>query len=103
MKSISLYVLLLLAATTPALAQRPQVPILCYHNIKDVTGKASPDYTISPANFKAQIKMLHDAGYHTILPDQLYDYLTKGTALPPKPVMLTFDDSHLEHYTLAMP
>lgn len=103
MKSISLYVLLLFAGISPVFAQRPQVPILCYHNIKDVTGKASPDYTISPAAFKAQIKMLHDNGYHTILPDQLYDYLTKGTPLPPKPVMLTFDDSHLEHYTLAMP
>ncbi len=99
------FLLLFLAAglTLNTSAQRPQVPILCYHNIKDVTGKASPDYTISPAAFRAQIKMLHDSGYHAILPDQLYDYLTKGTPLPPKPIMITFDDSHQEHYTLAAP
>jgi peptidoglycan/xylan/chitin deacetylase (PgdA/CDA1 family) len=91
------------AAATPIDNGRPQVPILCYHNIKDVPGKTSPDYTISTAMFKAQIKMLSDSGYHSILPDQLYNYLTKGTALPSKPIMLTFDDSHAEHYTLAAP
>jgi len=82
---------------------RPQVPILCYHNIKDVQGKSSPDYTLTIALFDAQIKMLADSGYHSVLPDQLYDYLTKGTALPSKPIMLTFDDSHEEHYSVAAP
>lgn len=90
-------------ANAPAPSGRPQVPILCYHNIKPDLGKSSPDYTISIAAFKAQIKMLADSGYHSILPDQLYDYLTKGTALPSKPIMLTFDDSHEEHYSVAAP
>jgi peptidoglycan/xylan/chitin deacetylase (PgdA/CDA1 family) len=105
MKSISLYVLLLLAGAGHVCygQARPQVPILCYHNIKEVQGKSSPDYTLTVALFKAQIKMLADSGYHTILPDQLYDYLTRGTRLPSKPIMLTFDDSHEEHYTVAMP
>lgn len=107
MKSASLLAVLLasvlLSFSAYAQTTRPEVPILCYHNIKDVTGKASPDYTIGVAAFKAQIKMLADSGYHTILPDQLYDYLTKGTKLPSKPIMLTFDDSHQEHRTLAAP
>ena len=42
--------------------------------------------------------MLADSGYHTILPDQLYDYLTKGTPLPSKPIMLTFDDTDLDQF-----
>jgi len=37
------------------------------------------------------------------LPDQLYDQLTKGTSLPSKPVMLTFDDSHESHFSIAAP
>jgi peptidoglycan/xylan/chitin deacetylase (PgdA/CDA1 family) len=124
MKRISLVGLLFLAGlcqfcnTTPATGAasgekpgggappqeaRPQIPILCYHNLKEVQGKSSPDYTTTIALFKAQIKMLADSGYHSILPDQLYDYLTKGTKLPSKPIMLTFDDSHQEHYTVAAP
>jgi peptidoglycan/xylan/chitin deacetylase (PgdA/CDA1 family) len=47
--------------------------------------------------------MLSDNGYHTILPDQLYDYLTKGTPLPSNPVMLTFDDTELGQYADAYP
>ena len=49
------------------------------------------------------MKLLADSGYHTILPDQLYDYLTKGTALPPKPIMLTFDDTDGDQYNIARP
>ncbi len=45
--------------------------------------------------------MLADSGYHTVLPDQLYDYLTKGTALPTKPIMLTFDDTDGDQYNVA--
>ena len=80
-----------------------EVPILCYHHIKtNVEGK-SPDYTVSLERFEAHINMLHDSGYNTILPDQLYDNLKKGVPLPPKPIMITFDDTHLEHYTMAAP
>ena len=74
---------------------RKEVPILCYHQVRDwkpTDSKVSKDYIMPPADLKAELKMLHDSGYHTILPDQLYAYLTKGTALPSRPVMLTFDD-----------
>jgi peptidoglycan/xylan/chitin deacetylase (PgdA/CDA1 family) len=106
--SVSLCRIAAMASTTPedyafTPPGGPQVPILCYHNIKPDLGKSSPDYTISIAMFKAQLKMLSDSGYHSILPDQLYSYLTKGTPLPSKPIMLTFDDSHQEHYTVAAP
>jgi peptidoglycan/xylan/chitin deacetylase (PgdA/CDA1 family) len=56
-----------------------------------------------PANIKAELRMLHDSGYHTILPDQLYAYLTKGAALPSKPIMLTFDDTDEDQYVVAWP
>src|ERR1700759_1760195 len=75
---------------------RKEVPILCYHQIRDwkaTDSKVSKDYIMPPADLRAQLKMLHDSGYHTILPDQLYAYLTKGTPLPNKPIMLTFDDT----------
>jgi peptidoglycan/xylan/chitin deacetylase (PgdA/CDA1 family) len=49
------------------------------------------------------MKMLADSGYHTILPDELYDYLTTGKALPSKPIMLTFDDDDEDGFKVARP
>ncbi|HLI93080.1 MAG TPA: polysaccharide deacetylase family protein [Puia sp.] len=109
----------LLFLTAPAVAQqgaavpppsvilaKKEVPILCYHQIRDwkpTDSKVSKDYIMPPSDFRAEMKMLHDSGYHTILPDQLYAYLTKGAALPSKPVMLTFDDNDEDQYTVAWP
>jgi peptidoglycan/xylan/chitin deacetylase (PgdA/CDA1 family) len=93
-------------ADAATIIARKQVPILCYHHIRDWTakdGKVDKDYICQVANFKAQMKMLSDSGYHTILPDQLYAYLTTGAALPNKPIMLTFDDTDLEQFTVADP
>jgi peptidoglycan/xylan/chitin deacetylase (PgdA/CDA1 family) len=47
------------------------------------------------------MKILSDSGYHTILPEQLYQHLTAGLLLPSKPIMITFDDSHEEHFSIA--
>ncbi|HET6252566.1 MAG TPA: polysaccharide deacetylase family protein [Puia sp.] len=85
---------------------RREVPILCYHQIRDwkpTDSKGSKDYIMPPADLKAELKMLADSGYHTILPDQLYAYLTRGEALPSKPIMLTFDDTDEDQYTVAWP
>ncbi|TYZ08101.1 polysaccharide deacetylase family protein [Hymenobacter lutimineralis] len=93
-------------ADAAAILARPQVPILCYHQIRDWRAKDSKgakDYIVPVAQFKAQMKMLADSGYHTILPDQLYAYLTTGAKLPSKPIMLTFDDTDLDQFTVARP
>jgi len=93
-------------ADAATITARPQVPILCYHQIRDWRAKDSKgakDYIVPVEQFKAQIKMLADSGYHTILPDQLYAYLTTGAALPSKPIMLTFDDTDLDQFTVARP
>src|SRR4249919_701809 len=56
---------------------RKQVPILCYHHIRDwkpTDSKRAKDYIVPTGNFRDQLKMLADSGYHSILPDQLYNY-----------------------------
>lgn len=93
-------------ATAASILAKKQVPILCYHQIREwraSDGKVGKDYIVKVPDFKAQMKMLADSGFHTILPDQLQAYLTKGTALPDKPIMLTFDDTKLDQYTVAKP
>jgi peptidoglycan/xylan/chitin deacetylase (PgdA/CDA1 family) len=93
-------------ADAKTILARKQVPVLCYHQIRDwkpTDSKANKDYIVPIAVFKAQMKMLADSGYHTILADQLYDYLNNGTALPSKPIVLTFDDTDVDQYTIAEP
>ena len=91
-------------ADAAAILNRPQVPILCYHQIRDwspADSKTAKDYIVPVKNFREQVKWLAENGYHSILPDQLYDYLLKGTPLPSNPVMMSFDDSRAEQYTIA--
>lgn len=95
-----------LKADAKTVLSRPQVPILCYHQIRDwkaSDSKQAKDYIVPVARFQEHIKMLADSGYHTVLPDQLMAYLTTGAPLPEKPVMLTFDDTNLDQYTVAAP
>ncbi|RYZ58964.1 MAG: polysaccharide deacetylase family protein [Chitinophagaceae bacterium] len=93
------------AADAATIMARPQVPVLCYHHIREIQMPSRKDrgYEVTLAQFKAQMKALADSGYQTILPDQLNDYLVYGTPLPPKPVMLTYDDTSEEHFTIAKP
>ncbi|WP_026879946.1 polysaccharide deacetylase family protein [Hymenobacter norwichensis] len=93
-------------ADAATITARPQVPILCYHQIRDWRAKDSKgakDYIVPVEAFKKQIQMLADSGYHSILPDQLYAYLATGAPLPSKPIMLTFDDTDLDQFTVARP
>ncbi|MES3017544.1 MAG: polysaccharide deacetylase family protein [Bacteroidota bacterium] len=93
-------------ASAAEILARPQVPILCYHQIRNwisTDGKVGKDYIVPTAEFKSQMKMLADSGYNTILPDQLYNYLAYGAKLPKKPIMLTFDDTKLDQWTVAIP
>lgn len=93
-------------ADAKTILARKQVPVLCYHQIRDWQAgdsKRAHDDIISPANFEAHVKMLADSGYTSILPDQLYDYLVYGKTLPKNPIMFTFDDTDLDQFTVANP
>lgn len=83
---------------------RPQVPVLCYHRLRDYRasdGASMRTYIVPSSVFRQQIKMLADSGYHSITPDQYYAYLTSGTPLPDKPVMISFDDTSEEQFTVG--
>lgn len=92
-------------ADAATIMARPQVPVLCYHHIRDIQmpSRSSMGYEVTASQFKAQMKVLADSGYHTVLPEQLYNYLAYGEALPSKPVMLTYDDTDEEQFSIAKP
>jgi peptidoglycan/xylan/chitin deacetylase (PgdA/CDA1 family) len=91
-------------ADLATILSKKEVPILCYHNIKELSasaGEMTKTYTVTPANFAQQMKALSDEGYHSILPDQLYEYLVHDAPLPTNPIMITFDDTRGEQYSLG--
>ncbi len=76
------------------------IPILMYHAIEFKPGN---NLYVSPDNFAAQMKFLHDAGFNTISLDELY-FAFKGQAiLPQKPIVITFDDGYKDQFTNAFP
>jgi len=91
-------------ADAATILAKKQVPVLCYHHIKPLKpGQSSRmlEYSVPVANFKEQMQSLADSGYQTITPDQYEAYLTTGAPLPEKPIMLTYDDTDEEQYTVA--
>jgi len=93
-------------ADAATILNRSQIPVLCYHQLRDFRSsdsKRARDYIVPIATFQEHIKSLSDSGYHSILPDQLYDWLAYGKPLPPKPIMISFDDSHADQYNIALP
>jgi peptidoglycan/xylan/chitin deacetylase (PgdA/CDA1 family) len=81
-----------------------EVPILCYHRIRNFESSDGPNmrvYSVTPSGFEEQMKALSDNGFHTILPDQLQDYVVFNAKLPTKPVMVTFDDTREEQYSIG--
>ena len=95
-----------LKAQPADVAKRSSIPILCYHQIRPLTGTEAPvdrAYIMSPGRFRSQLDALERGGYETITPDQLLAHLTTGEPLPPKPVLLTFDDAVDDHYRVVLP
>ena len=92
-------------ANAATIMAKKQVPVLCYHHIRPIrmASKANKGYEVTVAQFKEQMKILADSGYKSITPEQYYDYLSRGAAIPGKSVMITFDDTSEEHFTIAKP
>lgn len=91
-------------SSTETVVKKQEVPILCYHRIRKILptdGANMKTYSVTPEAFANQMKTLSDNGYHTISPDQLYEYRVHNVKLPSKPVMITFDDTREEQYNLG--
>lgn len=78
--------------------------ILEYHQ---VTNEAvDPDferYNVPPAEFSEQLDYLQANGYTTITLQDFMRAVHGKATLPPKPIVLTFDDGYKDNYTTMLP
>ncbi len=103
------------APVPPTLAIQPtpdgqtrtaKVPILMYHYVSTPPQDANIyrlDLSVKPELFAAQLDRMLADGYTTISLYDLVANLTQGAPLPPKPVILTFDDGYRDAYENAFP
>ena len=83
-----------------------RVPILMYHYVT-VPPPGADNYrvglSVTPEQFREQMTYLVEHGYTTVTLDDVLFALNQGRALPPKPVVLSFDDGYAEMYTNVFP
>lgn len=67
-----------------------EIPVLMYHRIASTPGL----YQVTEQTLRSQMAWLASNGYTSVTPDEIMAYLTLGTPLPPKPIMITIDDGN---------
>lgn len=77
-----------------------------YHHIgytPSHTDGTTENNTVSPENFAQHIGYLHSTGFVSVGLSDLWAALFQGASLPPKPVVVTFDDGYDDAYRYAFP
>jgi len=98
---------IIIASSNRALwAAQPQIAVLLYHHVlpaKDSQAYANNGFVVSRESFASQMEYLYENGYHTITSEELRSFLYDKKPLPPKSVMITFDDGYMSNYMFAYP
>ncbi len=103
---VMLFIILSLVLVTVAFVAADEecveVPVIMYHGIlkdKNYHGR----FVISPEQFEQDLQWLKKEGYTAVFMADLINYVEKGTPLPKKPIVLTFDDGYYNNYIYAYP
>ena len=75
------------------------IPVLTYHHIGD-----GPDWLyMSAPEFERHLVFLRDKGYTTVSVMELAAGLAGKAPLPPRPIVITFDDGYEDNFSAAFP
>ena len=80
------------------------VPILEYHVLgAPPEGAPYPELYVGRTDFEKQMDWLEEHGYEAVTLEQVEEAWYHNGKLPPKPVVLSFDDGYRPQYTFALP
>lgn len=80
------------------------VPILEYHVLGEAPADAPyPELYVERPDFRHQLEWLDEHGYQAVTLEQVEGAWYDGDTLPPKPVVLSFDDGYRPQFTFALP
>lgn len=87
------------------LLSRNRIRILCYHRVYDPhqSNDEMEYYSVVPASFAHQMNYLDQNGFNVITPEQFIEYRGKKGKIPPKSIIITFDDGYSDNYLNAFP
>ena len=87
---------------SPVPAAAGAIPVLLYHSVSDAPAGRFGPFTVSRSQLAAHLDLLLERGYQPITVRTLLDGLASGQ-LPPRPVVLTFDDGFADYAANAWP
>ena len=90
------------AITASSDQMEQSLPVIMYHSVLSDPSRTG-DYVITPDEFEKDLIYIKSKGMNTVTPDMIIDYVDNGTPLPEGPILLTFDDGHLNNMTYALP
>ena len=76
---------------------------LLYHHVGPARPGTKRELTVSPERFERQIRWLAHRGYAGIKPSDWLNWIRRGTSLPKKPILVTFDDAYADTADHALP
>jgi peptidoglycan/xylan/chitin deacetylase (PgdA/CDA1 family) len=79
---------------------RKGVRVLMYHKISE---QETDFLTVNIAQFDSHLNYVKKVGFHFITTQNLLDFYLQNKPLPPKPLLITFDDGYVNNLTLADP
>lgn len=80
------------------------VPILEYHVLgAPPPSEPYPDLYVTRPDFHRQMDWLDRHGYEAVTLEQVERAWYRGATLPPKPVVISFDDGYRPQFTYALP
>ena len=83
---------------------RGPVPILEYHVLgSPPEGAPYPELYVGRTDFEKQMDWLEEHGYEAVTLEQVQEAWYHDGKLPPKPIVLSFDDGYRPQYTFALP
>jgi peptidoglycan/xylan/chitin deacetylase (PgdA/CDA1 family) len=82
---------------------RTSVPVLGYHSISDERRDGTLRWSVSPSDFDEQMALLAARGRTPLTVSGYAAVLRGAVSLPPRPVLVTFDDGFADLATAALP